>query len=111
MGLISLAHRVMGRPLGIERRQYARTREPTLQLVIEGKKYPTVDWSLGGFLIRGFHRDIEIRETVTGKIRGRGGIAGGEFTAKVARKSEDGDIGFRFIEIASKTWMSMSEIF
>lgn len=111
MGLMTLAQRMMGRPVGAERRQYPRTREPALKLVIEGKKYPTVDWSLGGFLIRDFHRDIETRETVTGKIRSRGGIVGGTFTARVARKSEDGEIGFRFIEIASKTWMSMSELF
>lgn len=111
MGLMSLAQRVVGRPFGAERRQYPRTRDPALQLVIEGKKYPTIDWSLGGFLIGGFHRDVEVRETVTGKIRGRKGIVGGEFTARVARKTEDGEIGFRFIEIASRTWASMGEIF
>ena len=110
MGLMTLAHRVMGRPFGVERRQYPRTRDPALQLVIEGHKYPTIDWSLGGFLIGGFHRDIAVRETVTGKVRSRGSIKGGEFTARVARKTEDGQIGFRFIEIASKTWASMSEI-
>ncbi len=111
MGLMTLAKRVMGRAGGDERRQYPRTRDPPLRLVIEGKKYPTIDWSLGGFLIGGFHRDIALRETISGKIRSRGGIVGGEFTARAARKTDDGQIGFRFIEITSKTWMSMSEIF
>ena len=111
MGLMTLAKRVMGRPSDEERRQYPRTRDPALRLVIEGEKYPTIDWSLGGFLIGGYHRDIALRETITGKIRSRGGVVGGEFTAKVARKTDDGQVGFRFIEITSKTWMSMSEIF
>lgn len=110
MGLMTLARRVMGRPSDSERRQYPRTRDPALRLVIDGEKYPTIDWSLGGFRIGGFHRDIALRETITGKIRSRSGIVGGAFTARATRKTDDGQIAFRFIEIASKTWMSMNEI-
>ena len=53
---------------GRERRQHPRFASPYLVLRIEGHKYRTQDWSMGGFRISDFHREIRTGEDVVGSI-------------------------------------------
>jgi hypothetical protein len=42
---------------------------PALVITIGGVEYNTVNWSLGGFLIAGFDREVVRGQTVTGMLR------------------------------------------
>jgi hypothetical protein len=95
------------RPAPEERRRHARHRSPALTLVVEGHRYKTLDWSLGGFRIAAFHRPLAAGMRIEGTVRGVSGAKPGEFLAEVARVAPNG-IGLRLIEIASATFVAMA---
>ncbi len=80
-----------------ERRQHARRSSPILTLRIEGKKYKTLDWSLGGFRIEGFHREIRTGETLKGSVDKLGGLRREPFEVDVVRLTQEGHVCCRFL--------------
>ncbi len=90
-----------------DRRKHARIAAPSLELKIDGRKYQTLDWSLGGLRINGFHADVKPRDRLSGTIAGVGGGGPGEFVAEVLRVSENGDVSLRLLEIAPATFLAM----
>ncbi len=93
-----------------DRRKHARITTPSLQLKIDGRKYRTLDWSLGGLRINGFHADVKPRDRLSGTIAGVGGVGGGgpgEFVAEVMRVAENGDVSVRLLEISPAIFLAM----
>ena len=80
-----------------------------LVLKIDGKKYRTVDWSLGGFRINGFHESGKPRDEVSGTIGG-GGMRRGEFVAEILRVSASGEVRMRLLEVTPATFLAMAAV-
>ncbi len=95
----------------VEQRRHARhygTRQ--LKLKIEGYTHHTVDWSVGGFGLAGFHREIARGQDIEGEIIG--GIArvkDRRFTARVVRAPPDGKLGVQFTEIGTEAFQALNE--
>ncbi len=90
-----------------DRRKHARITTPSLQLKIDGHKYRTLDWSLGGLRINGFHTDVKPRDRLSGTISGVGDLRPGEFVAEVLRVAENGDVSVRLLEISPAFFLAM----
>ena len=91
-----------------DRRRHRRVYDRPIKVRVEGNKYETVDWSLGGFRIKGYHRTLEIGERLSGKIGPVDGIKAGDFIVDVVRTTDDGEVGVRFLEISSEIFLAMS---
>lgn len=89
-----------------DRRKHARNTAPSLELKIDGHKYRTLDWSLGGLSINGFHADVKPRDRLSGTISGVG-VDPGEFVAEVLRVAENGDVSVRLLEISPAIFLAM----
>ena len=98
------------RRVGAERRQHPRYTHRSLVLRIDGHRYRTIDWSLGGFRIGTFHREVAVGTMIEGKVAKCGRIQSGEFTAEVIRFTEDGGIGLRWMAISPATFIGMSSV-
>ncbi len=92
---------------GRERRQHARHSTPRLTIRIEDRKYRTYDWSLGGFRISGFHREIRSGENLVGNVDRLGGLFREPFEADVVRVTAEGDVCCRFL-LLPKTVMRVA---
>ena len=93
--------------VGHDRRARSRIEGRSIRLAIDGTRYKTLDWSLGGFRIAGFHRTLSVSEEVAGEVLGSRWVAGGAFTAELCW-SRDGQAGFRFLDISSRTFLSLA---
>lgn len=91
-----------------DRRHHRRIYDRPIEVEVEGKHYDTLDWSLGGFRINGYHRLLEIGERLSGKIGPVDGIRPGDFIVEIIRTTDDGDVGVRFIEISAEIFLAMS---
>ncbi len=92
-----------------ELRRHKRMTNTKLQLIAGGKRYETLDWSLGGCRINGYSKkNIRPGEKITGTIGRSGDKNTGAFIAVVVRVTETGDIGMRFVSIAADTFLAMS---
>ncbi len=91
-----------------DRRKNRRNFDRPLKLKVEGRTYQTLDWSLGGFRIKDYHRPLEIGERITGKVSLPYGGHVGDFVAEIVRATEDGDVGVRILEITSRTFVAMA---
>lgn len=92
-----------------ERRRYQRIELSPLKLKIDGKRYNTVDWSLGGFKIGRYHVPLASGDKVSGRITLEHG-ASGEFVAEVVGVREDGEVAFRLVEITPSIFLAMGGI-
>jgi len=70
-----------------------------LQLVIEDQRYNTDDWSLGGFRVDAFHRDVHLGEKLTGSVATWGGLRHDPFEADVLRLTPTGGVSCRFLTL------------
>jgi hypothetical protein len=91
-----------------ERRHYFRHNARPLKIDVEGQRYETLDWSLGGFSISNFHRPIAAGDRLRGKLGPVGGAKSGHFIAEITRVSPDGKIGLRWTEITSTSFFALS---
>lgn len=98
------------RRLGPERRLHPRYTHRPLVLKIEGRRYRTIDWSLGGFRLGPFHREAVVSMQIEGTIAKCGRIQAGAFLAEVVRFTEEGGLGLRWLEIAPATFIGMSSV-
>ncbi len=93
-----------------ERRAHARHTSDSLRVLIENRRYKTVDWSLGGFKLERCKLTLSAKDRVHGKIDFDASVDG-EFVAEVVHVSETGDIGFRFLEISPRLFLAMGGAF
>src|ERR671923_57557 len=75
-----------------DRRRHPRHAGPALALTIEGRRYKTVDWSLGGMRLGGFHRPLARGERVSGRVGRIARTRAGEFVAEVVHVTEEGGV-------------------
>jgi hypothetical protein len=106
----SIVQRILPDANFIERRKHRRIYGHSLSLTIEGKRYETLDWSLGGFRIVDFHRMLTPCQQIAGVVLDRDGVRGGEFTAAIVRTTVSGEVGCRWLDISCTTLMSMANI-
>ncbi len=83
-----------------ERRKHAREHGPQLKLKIDGATYDTLDWSLGGFRMATNGIDAKPGDLIEGGIKAPSGAGRGEFSARVMRITDDGEIGARWLEMS-----------
>ncbi len=92
------------------RRHHTADERRPLVLKIDGKKYKTANWSLGGFRIDGFHNPSKPRNEISGTIGAIGSVGPGKFVAEVTRVCENGQIGMRLLEVSPATFLAMTEL-
>jgi len=91
-----------------ERRRHRRIYGRPIKVVLEDQSYKTLDWSLGGFRIKNFHRDLKRGERLSGVIGPFARVKSGECVVEIVRVAENGDIGAKFVEIAPKIFVAMA---
>ena len=105
MNILSRASTAIG---SRDRRVHSRFSYPALLLEIDGKRFKTADWSLGGFRINCYHQTVEIGDRLTGTIKSINSSGQGTFVAEVVRIAETGDIGLRLLEITPAVFIAMA---
>ena len=95
---------------GSDRRYHFRHTSRPLRLEIEDQPYETLDWSLGGFRIGGFHRMLAQGDRLGGKLGPVGDAEAGSFIAEVRHVAADGKIGLRWAEITSTSFFALSRV-
>jgi hypothetical protein len=93
---------------GIKRPRTKRIAIPSITLTIEGKAYETSNWSMSGFRLDKFRRDIAIGENLKGQIGPVRYSGGGGFNASVVRLTEDGGFGACWSDIDRDIYTAMS---
>ena len=94
--------------LGIRQRRPKRIVHPTITVTIEGKAYETENWSMSGFSLNKFKREVTVGETLKGQIGPLGYSRGGGFNASVVRKIENGGFGACWSNIDREIYSAMS---
>ena len=93
-----------------ERRRHRRIQHIKLTIIIDGRRYKTKDWSLGGFRIHAADMNVLTNDNLSGEIRGPGMFDRGDFEACVAWTAESGELGARFTEISGETARAMATV-
>lgn len=91
-----------------ERRRHRRIQDSKLTIIIDGTRYKTKDWSLGGFRLHVPEMTVYTNDDIAGEIHGPGLFDRGDFKACVAWTSENGEFGVRFVEISGETARAMA---
>ena len=84
---------------GAERRRNQRY-SSTLPILIEGKRYGSVNWSAGGLRLGSFHRKVDIGDRLKGEIAARDDMPSGSFEAEVVHSSREHGVGLRFLSLS-----------
>lgn len=92
-----------------DRRRHVRHTSTSLTVTVDGHKYKTVDWSLGGFRLAGFHRPVAAKDRIAGLLAPPKG-AKGDFVAEIVWTADDGHLGVRFLEITPRTFLAMADL-
>ena len=94
-----------------ERRAHPRKYGPAQQLTlkIDGHRYVTVDWSLGGARLEHYHRPLKRGDVLEGRLSGIRGVKG-EFVANVVRINEDGEVALQWREMTTSTFVALSSV-
>jgi hypothetical protein len=91
-----------------ELRRDHRFAVPCWQLDIEGRRLTSVNWSLGGFLVRG-ELPLDVGDRVAGTLH-TSGSDGFTFTARLVRKERRGrGLGFAFEELIPLAFRQMKD--
>jgi hypothetical protein len=80
----------------------------TLPVVIEGKRYSTVNWSAGGLRLGSFQRHLEIGDRLKGEIAPLEHMPNGSFEAEVVHVSRQHGVGLRFVALSSSLTREIS---
>jgi len=91
-----------------ERRRHRRVYGRPIKVVLEDKAYKTLDWSLGGFRINNYHRELKRGDRLSGVIGPFARVKPGDCVVEVVRVAENGDIGAKFVEIAPRIFVAMA---
>ena len=91
-----------------DRRVHRRYSDPPLHLEIDGKRFKTTDWSLGGFRIHGYNEAVAIGGRLTGQIQSVNSNGPGTFVAEVVWIAETGEVGLRLLEITPAVFVAMA---
>lgn len=95
---------------GPERRRHRRLQTSRLTVFVNGKRYKTNDWSLGGFRVVVPENKFGPNQVIKGPLHGPGLFTRGEYEACVVWVADDGEMGVRFIELSSESFLAMSAV-
>src|SRR5258708_4169012 len=76
-------------PNGVERRRCIRYNDPLITATIAGTRYKTVNWSIRGLLIEGYHGPLVVGDKVTVGVAWEGSKEAGLSPARVVRRAEE----------------------
>lgn len=107
--MLNLFRHFFSRLRAAERRRNQRFELPSIRLKIDGKRYDSIDWSMGGFKIGRCHLSLVPGDSVTGVITLEHGESG-EFVAEVVAVRADGQVAFRLLEITPRVFLAMGGI-
>lgn len=93
---------------GAERRRHRRLQNTKLTVHVNGKRYKTNDWSLGGFRVVIPGNRLSPSHVIKGPMHGPGLFTRGHYEASVVWVGDDGEIGARFIELSPESFLAMS---
>lgn len=93
---------------GEERRRHRRLQTSRLTVFVNGKRYKTNDWSLGGFRVVIPGNTFAPNHVIKGPLNGPGLFTRGEYEACVVWVGDDGEMGARFIELSDESFLAMS---
>jgi len=82
-----------------ERRQDPRYEVPTLTLVAGPDCLTALDWSIGGTRVKQPERKLKPYDRLVGRLCLAGERRTGDFVAEVARLTEAGEVGLRWLEL------------
>lgn len=90
-----------------ERRADSRVEHPPLILSMEGRRYESSDWSMSGFCLHEYFRDLRPGERIRGLVSLAPAEPSGHLEAEVVRVCERDGIGLRIAEIEPSTFQAM----
>lgn len=90
-----------------EKRADPRVQHPPLILAVEGRLYESWDWSMSGFCLREYFRDLRPQERIRGLVSLAPAEPSGHLEAEVVRVCERDGIGLRIVEIEPATFQGM----
>ncbi|MDO9458925.1 MAG: PilZ domain-containing protein [Alphaproteobacteria bacterium] len=93
---------------GSERRRHRRLQTSKLTIVINGKRYKTKDWSLGGFRVVVPGNNFNTNQRISGAIHGPGLFDRGAYEAVIVWTADDGELGAHFIDLSHESFLAMS---
>jgi hypothetical protein len=95
----------------LERRSQQRKYGPRKQLTlkIEGRRYVTTDWSLGGAKLGGFDQPPKRGTLLEGRLGGIRGVKG-EFLAKVMHVNDNGEVALQWDEMSSSCYAALATV-
>ena len=93
---------------GAERRRHRRLQNVRLTIFINGKRYKTNDWSLGGFRVMAPGIDLTTNQHISGALHGPGLFDRGTYEAAIAWVADDGEFGAHFIDLSHQSFLAMS---
>ena len=83
-----------------DQRRHARNRTRPLEVWFGDQRYYTLDWSRSGLCISTPRAKIQRGDLVTGYVGHMKAARLGRFAAVVARVTDNGDVGLRFLRCA-----------
>ena len=93
----------------IDRRKYPR-RTKSVRFRIGGNTYRVRDYSPGGFGLGSYHETVRVGDMIEGRVLQLGLRRHGDFTAQVMRVTENGYVGFRFIDLSSLLFRALNRL-
>ena len=94
---------------GVRRQEGKYAARKQLTLKIEGRRYRTVDWTLGGAKLDGFPQPLQRGHKLEGRIGGIRGVKG-EFCAKVVQVSDKGEVALQWDEMSSSCFAALATV-
>jgi len=94
-----------------QRGQLRHQGPPRLVVKIEGKKYTTEDWSIGGLRLASFERPVKPKDIISGTfMSGIPKVKDRRFEARVIRAIATGEVGLQYMEISHEAFTALREV-
>ena len=96
-----------------EKREQARhVGPPQIVMKIDGQRYATHNWSIGGFRLVDFHRPLRSGDIIAGQfISGIRKVKDRNFDARVIRVNASGQVGAQFVELSHEAFIALRDAF
>lgn len=94
-----------------EKRRDKRQLSPALEVSLEGGRYRTVDWSLGGVLLSDYFGPLAPGDQVAGSVQVLTDMTSHPFKAVVVRRdSATGQLALSFTEISNRAFALLESV-
>lgn len=94
-----------------EKRRDRRQLSPALEVTLDGSRYRTVDWSLGGLLLADYFGPLAPGDEVSGIVQVLADLSTYPFKAVVVRRdSALGQLALNFTEVSNSAFSALEAI-